>query len=425
MLFKIARDIIFETFRKYEMGKVTHRKCEINRKHSKAEELDPDLIQDCGQEWQVKSNSDMSLYYVKLEKKTCDCKLRCEKCNVCVHTYSCTCLDATLHYTVCKHVHLVHMHREQEGQSEDQQVNPSKDQQDNSPSEDTESEDQHGQPDNQSEDYQSEDQHGQPDNQSEDYQSEDQHGQPDNQSEDYQSEDQHGQPDNQSEDYQSKDQQDQPDNQSEDKQNEDQCNTHDSQENVSVTINNVHGYYARMLNQNNCRSRLSALREDIRLLILKLDSLQKQCDCADTLSNARKHINNAIITLECSLTNNLSAECTPSLPVMKRCSPNANSEKQRKRCSPSMHNEKQSFYATKKKRPKSQNSSPKPTSDEAQSSRLLLADVEVLVCGICFKEDDNAVDDLVEWIECENCGMWAYYNCAFAKGDDFCCRNCL
>ena len=110
---------------------------------------------------------------------------------------------------------------------------------------------------------------------------------------------------------------------------------------------------------------------------------------------------------------------------MKRCSPDANSEKQRKRCSSSTDNEKQSFYATKKKRPKSQNSCPKPTSDEAQSSRLLLADVEVLVCGICFKEDDNAVDDLVEWIECENCGMWAHYNCAFAKGDDFCFRNCL
>ena len=174
VLFKIARDIIFETFRKHEMGKVTHRKCEINRRHSKAEELDPDLIQSSGQEWQVKSSTDMSLYCVKLEKKTCDCKLRCEKCNVCVHTYSCTCLDATLHYTMCKHVHLVHMHREQESQSEDQQVNPSKDQQDNNPREDNQSEDQWDQSDNQSED-----QWDQLDNQSEDNQSEDQWDQSD------------------------------------------------------------------------------------------------------------------------------------------------------------------------------------------------------------------------------------------------------
>lgn len=30
-------------------------------------------------------------------------------CGACVHMYTCSCLDATLHYTVCKHVHLVQM----------------------------------------------------------------------------------------------------------------------------------------------------------------------------------------------------------------------------------------------------------------------------------------------------------------------------
>ena len=30
-------------------------------------------------------------------------------CGVCVHMYTYSCLDATLHYTVCKHVHSVQM----------------------------------------------------------------------------------------------------------------------------------------------------------------------------------------------------------------------------------------------------------------------------------------------------------------------------
>ena len=38
-----------------------------------------------------------------------DCKILCKDCNICPHIYSCTCLDATLHATVCKHIHLVHM----------------------------------------------------------------------------------------------------------------------------------------------------------------------------------------------------------------------------------------------------------------------------------------------------------------------------
>ena len=35
------------------------------------------------------------------------CPLVCRECNVCVHTFSCTCLDSALRNTICKHVHLV------------------------------------------------------------------------------------------------------------------------------------------------------------------------------------------------------------------------------------------------------------------------------------------------------------------------------
>ena len=41
--------------------------------------------------------------------RTCDCKLACNYCSACVHMYTCTCMDSTLHATVCKHVHSVHM----------------------------------------------------------------------------------------------------------------------------------------------------------------------------------------------------------------------------------------------------------------------------------------------------------------------------
>ena len=38
-----------------------------------------------------------------------ECKLLCSTCQICPHMYSCTCLDFTLHSTVCKHIHLIHM----------------------------------------------------------------------------------------------------------------------------------------------------------------------------------------------------------------------------------------------------------------------------------------------------------------------------
>ena len=113
VLLKISRDIIFESFRKFEIGKLSHRKCEIRRRHMRAINLDPEFVQTSGEsdsEWIVKSSTDeLSVYYVKLDKKSCDCKLHCDMCGACVHMYTCSCLDATLHYTVCKHVHLVQM----------------------------------------------------------------------------------------------------------------------------------------------------------------------------------------------------------------------------------------------------------------------------------------------------------------------------
>ena len=38
---------------------------------------------------------------------TCSCKLLCKSCGICPHLFSCTCLDSTLHFTVCKHIHLI------------------------------------------------------------------------------------------------------------------------------------------------------------------------------------------------------------------------------------------------------------------------------------------------------------------------------
>ena len=41
------------------------------------------------------------------EVKGCKCPLKCRDCNICPHEYTCTCPDAMLHNTVCKHAHAV------------------------------------------------------------------------------------------------------------------------------------------------------------------------------------------------------------------------------------------------------------------------------------------------------------------------------
>ena len=36
-----------------------------------------------------------------------NCHLQCNMCNICVHSFSCNCMDALINHTICKHIHLV------------------------------------------------------------------------------------------------------------------------------------------------------------------------------------------------------------------------------------------------------------------------------------------------------------------------------
>ena len=64
------------------------------------------------------NNTEPNLYTVssestvKRKQLVCECKIRCQFCSACAHMYACTCLDACTNTTVCKHMHLVHMHEE-------------------------------------------------------------------------------------------------------------------------------------------------------------------------------------------------------------------------------------------------------------------------------------------------------------------------
>ena len=58
--------------------------------------------------WNVKSGKGEEVYQVKLEQAGCkyNCFMRCRTCSICIHQYSCTCMDSLLQVTICKHIHL-------------------------------------------------------------------------------------------------------------------------------------------------------------------------------------------------------------------------------------------------------------------------------------------------------------------------------
>ncbi|GFX31432.1 hypothetical protein TNCV_432741 [Trichonephila clavipes] len=39
--------------------------------------------------------------------KDCDCPIRCHKCQICIHSLTCNCVDYAVRFTICKHIHYV------------------------------------------------------------------------------------------------------------------------------------------------------------------------------------------------------------------------------------------------------------------------------------------------------------------------------
>ena len=62
--------------------------------------------------WRIKPESTSQQQYYTVEKVSnnpCSCKVRCNKCDICICSYSCTCMDYLIHATICKHIHLVNI----------------------------------------------------------------------------------------------------------------------------------------------------------------------------------------------------------------------------------------------------------------------------------------------------------------------------
>lgn len=116
VLLHIARDKMFERVIKVEKGKCTHRIGEINRRHRTAVDLVENGVSVTKQNkdlWVISSSTrDMVQYMVSRLQKECHCKVRCGSCAVCVHMYTCSCVDSAVHSTACKHMHVVHMQEE-------------------------------------------------------------------------------------------------------------------------------------------------------------------------------------------------------------------------------------------------------------------------------------------------------------------------
>ena len=112
-LLRLMRSKLHDRLLKVHKGKWTRHILGIRNRHRRGVACEPSLVTivEANKVYAVRGKSADDVYLVEqndtLPHPESTCQLRCESCRICVHTFSCSCLDAGLRYTICKHVHLV------------------------------------------------------------------------------------------------------------------------------------------------------------------------------------------------------------------------------------------------------------------------------------------------------------------------------
>ncbi|KAG5870796.1 hypothetical protein JTB14_025711 [Gonioctena quinquepunctata] len=90
---------------RHYMRMINHAKC-IKKGHTGSLKLHSANIIEWENRWYVSSTGERT-NIVKIGHDLCKCNLKCEDCNSCPHKYVCSCIDNSIEWNMCKHIHLV------------------------------------------------------------------------------------------------------------------------------------------------------------------------------------------------------------------------------------------------------------------------------------------------------------------------------
>lgn len=93
-----------------ERGKLTSRVALIRKKHKLSLEMEEEYdVIECNDKYIVSKieNSSVITYDVQKSKEVCNCRIKCDECNICIHSFSCTCVVYAIQFVICKHIHYV------------------------------------------------------------------------------------------------------------------------------------------------------------------------------------------------------------------------------------------------------------------------------------------------------------------------------
>lgn len=106
-IMRFVRDKLINRLIVTHRGKITSKIQEIRRRHKHSLFMNTNLITKIPNGWEVTSEMAYEIYFIQETSKMCDCKLICTDCLICIHNFTCSCIDSSIKYNICKHIHLL------------------------------------------------------------------------------------------------------------------------------------------------------------------------------------------------------------------------------------------------------------------------------------------------------------------------------
>ncbi|GFR04196.1 uncharacterized protein TNCT_193341 [Trichonephila clavata] len=108
-LLKLVRDLIFQRLIKITKRTISSDKLsKIVNSHRLGLEIQSNKIEKLADnEWKIESNH--SNYIICKKEEECHrlCNIKCTACKICIHSYTCSCVDNLIRGNICKHIHKV------------------------------------------------------------------------------------------------------------------------------------------------------------------------------------------------------------------------------------------------------------------------------------------------------------------------------
>ncbi|XP_064475703.1 uncharacterized protein LOC135389598 [Ornithodoros turicata] len=112
-LLRLMKNKLFDRLIKFSKNVPGAQVKEIVKRHEAGVHIPQEHICNVGTyQWSVKSQSSEGVSYTVTQQPNTDCtsstcSFRCPKCVICVHNFTCTCIDNTVRLGLCKHIHAV------------------------------------------------------------------------------------------------------------------------------------------------------------------------------------------------------------------------------------------------------------------------------------------------------------------------------